>query len=248
MEKEKLLLQTLFKSSYGSKLYGTDGPNSDMDIKYIFLPPLKNALLGKQVLKTKFVSPNEVDKSKQVDEDFIPIQKFATDFLKGVPYAIEIAFSPELSTRHVPGHVQNFLFKLKEKFLNKKLSGFLGFVNNIHLNLKMREDKIMHSVNLKPIDPKDVYHGLRVATEAAELLQTGKLTFPLWNASFLKEVKTAKVVNPSHYFAVLDNNVKSMEAALSQTSLQELTPELEEEFEQWLYEQLYSIFYNIGRY
>ena len=73
--KEKLLQATLFTTPYGSKLYGTDGPNSDTDIKYIFLPPLKDVLLGKQVLKTKFISPNETDKTKQVDEDFIPIQK-----------------------------------------------------------------------------------------------------------------------------------------------------------------------------
>lgn len=243
MEKENLLKQTLFKTPYGSRLYGTNGPNSDTDWKYIFLPPLKDTLLGKQIMKTKFMSPNETDKTKQVDEDFIPIQKFAYDFLKGVPYAIEVAFSYHFDSWLDAEKMHAFLFVLQKKFLNKKLSGFLGFVNNIHHRLQTRQSDELYRDG-KPIDPKDVYHGMRVAMEASELLLYGKLSLPLPHSKLLKEVKNGNV-NPSMYFELVNREFINMEAALEKTTLQELTSELEEEFEQWLYEQLFTKFYNL---
>ena len=221
----------VFKTQYGSRLYGTNGPKSDTDWKYLFLPTLKDTLLGKQVLKTKFVSPNMEDKSMQVDEDFVPVQKFAYDFLKGVPYAVEVAFGAHgnhAEQKFVHMKFDPFVRELREKFLTRKLSGFLGFVNN----MKGKVDK----EPLSKLDFKDMYHGLRVAHQATQLLRTGNLTFPYPShvADLLLKVKNGEVPMYNVAEGLLDAHA-AMDKALVETQLQELTPQLEAQYETWMF-------------
>lgn len=230
MDKDALLVHLMFKTQYGSRLYGTNGPNSDTDWKYLFLPTFKDVLLGKQVLKTKFVSPNVADKSTQVDEDFVPVQKFAYDFLKGVPYAVEVAFGADgthAEQKFVHPFFEDFVGQLRAKFLTRKLSGFLGFVNS----MKFKVEK----TPMSSLDFKDMYHGLRVAHQTTELLTTGTLTLPY--ASDVAD-KLLKVKNKEVDIVVvcgdLMNAVVRMDHALQETKLQELTPELEARFETWM--------------
>lgn len=234
MDKETLFVHMMFKTQYGSRLYGTSGLKSDTDWKYLFLPTLKDTLLGKQIMKTKFVSPNMEDKSLQVDEDFVPVQKFAHDFLKGVPYAIEVAFGADgnhAEQKYVHAVFSPFVHELREKFLTRKLSGFLGFVNNMIMKVEKEP--------LSKLDFKDMYHGLRVAHQATELLRTGNLTLPLNTpvSSNLLKVKNGEV--PMYQVAEdLLTAYKAMENALNETQLQEFTPVLEAKFETWMFDWL----------
>ena len=240
MDKNTLFVHMMFKTQYGSRLYGTNGPNSDTDWKYLFLPLLKDTLLGKQVMKTKFVSPNVEDKSTQVDEDFVPVQKFAYDFLKGVPYAIEVAFGAfgnHAEQHFVVSDFENFVSELRSYFLTKNLSGFLGFVNSV-------KGKV-NTEPLSKLNHKDMYHGLRVAHQATELLMTGNLTLPFVPqvAENLLKVKNAELP----LYQVCENFLQStekMESALKNSKLQEFSPELKVKFENWLFERMKS-FYNI---
>jgi hypothetical protein len=238
MDKEALLVHLMFKSQYGSRLYGTNGPKSDVDWKYLFLPRFEDVLLGKQVMKTKFVSPNAEDKSKQVDEDFVPVQKFAYDFLKGVPYAVELAFGSmgeHADQKFVVPEFEYFMKELRETFLNKKLSGFLGFVNNV----------CAQTQKVLTMDPKDVYHGLRVAYQATQLLNTGNLVFPFPEVvrDRLLKVKNGDL-DPRVACAELLDAAEHMDVALVETKLQDLTPELEVKFEKFMVSWL-KVFYRV---
>ena len=243
MEKETLLKNSLYRTQYGSRLYGTNQPHSDTDWKIIFLPELQSVLAGNQILKTKFVSPNVDDKSTQVDEDFIPVQKFAKDFLYGVPYAIEVAYS--LDGNHACQHYFNPMFKqfvdeLKFLFLNRKLSGFLGFVNNIKDNIVVGTWD-----GSDPKHYKSVYHGFRIAHEAIELLSTEKLNLPF---STVVRDKLLAVKNgdkkPFTWESAIKNDIEHIEELLGCSNIQFFTPELETMFDTWLYVKL-SKFYNI---
>jgi len=245
MDKETLFIHLVFKTQYGSRLYGTNDSKSDTDWKYLFLPTLKDVLLGKQIMKTKFVSPNVEDKSLQVDEDFIPVQKFAYDFLKGVPYAIEIAYGADGShaeQKYINVLFQSFVQELKEQFLNKKLSGFLGFVNNI-------SNKVIKGHMSNGLEFKDLYHGIRIAHQAIELLTKETLTLPYdeKTVNFLLSVKNEEMLMKD----VCDSFLKKsheMELALEETKLQELTPQLEVTFENWLYKWMVNFYDLRGMY
>lgn len=88
----------LFSVMFGSRLYGTQTPTSDVDWKHIVLPSLDHLLLGRgvdnKVKKTNNVK-NVRNGADDVDEEFIPIQVFAKHFMEGQTYAIELAFAIE---------------------------------------------------------------------------------------------------------------------------------------------------------
>ena len=91
-------MKKLFSTKYGSKLYGTQTPTSDTDIKHIILPALDTLLLGKKVENKVKKTNKEVNTKncvEDIDEEFIPIQIFAQHFVQGQTYAIELAFAFE---------------------------------------------------------------------------------------------------------------------------------------------------------
>lgn len=94
-------MKKLYSTLYGSYLYGTNTPTSDLDRKVVFLPELNDLLLCKKVANKVKVSGEKdgVDKSQVVDEELVPLQVFARDFLEGQTYALELAFSVPMNRR-----------------------------------------------------------------------------------------------------------------------------------------------------
>lgn len=91
-------MKKLFTLNTGSKMYGTDHPESDTDIKHIVLPDLDDLLMGKRVVtieKKTNSKANTKNTKDDVDEKFVPIQEFAKQFLIGDTEAMETAFAIE---------------------------------------------------------------------------------------------------------------------------------------------------------
>lgn len=89
-------MTTLFKTRYGSWLYGTNTPTSDLDYKHIVLPYLDDLLVGKRVkneVEKTNTEKNTRNSAEDVDNEYIPLQVFAHDFLGGQTYALELAFA-----------------------------------------------------------------------------------------------------------------------------------------------------------
>lgn len=87
---------TLFSTEFGSRLYGTQTPTSDIDLKHIVMPYINDLILGKKlvnVVKKTNKIKNVRNSADDIDEEFIPLQIFARDFFNGQTYAIELAFA-----------------------------------------------------------------------------------------------------------------------------------------------------------
>jgi len=126
----------VFSTPFGSKLYGTQTPTSDTDIKHIVIPPYKDVLLNQKLVnvvkKTNHQEcvRNSVD---DIDEEFIPIQIFARDFLKGQTYALEIAFAyfsnpPVVHDNNYSFY--NFMYELRQQFLTSNINAMVGYATN----------------------------------------------------------------------------------------------------------------------
>lgn len=144
----------LFSCLYGSRLYGTSTPTSDLDWKHIVLPPLDSLLLGNGVKnkdKKTNTEKNARNTQDDVDETFIPIQAFARDYYAGQTYALELAWAMEgdhakqtfgiigdtdaLRWYSVTGDTKHLYFyqfvrELREKFLTSNIKAMMGYAVN----------------------------------------------------------------------------------------------------------------------
>ena len=124
-------VHVLFTTRYGSHLYGTNTPTSDLDEKVVYLPALEDVLLGRKLrtFKTRVdAEGNPVSDTAQmpdggVEVEYVPFQTFCRDFLNGQTYALECAFA-HLSTEPVKLY---WVKELVEKFLTCNVSSMAGF-------------------------------------------------------------------------------------------------------------------------
>lgn len=146
----------LFTCLFGSRLYGTQTPTSDLDVKHVVLVDIDELLLGRGV-KNSFKKTNTVknvrNSADDVDEEFIPLQVFARDFVEGQTYALELAFALEgnhaSQTFYDGSGLQEFSFdnvepeevfqaqrfikfvgELRTKFLTSNIKAMMGYVVN----------------------------------------------------------------------------------------------------------------------
>ena len=132
-------MQKLFTCLFGSRLYGTQTPTSDLDVKHVYLPDLADMLVGKQLVNkvkktnTEKNTRNGVD---DVDEEFLPVQVFAKDFLNGQTYALELAFALEGTHAdqtlydYTDELFRSFVFELRTKFLTSNVKALMGYAVN----------------------------------------------------------------------------------------------------------------------
>ena len=98
-------MKELFKTVYGSKLYGTSTPTSDTDEKVVYLPDFNDVLLGKKLatFKKRFdaagntVADSVTMPDNGVETEYVPFQTFCRDYLNGQTYALEVVMAHAFS-------------------------------------------------------------------------------------------------------------------------------------------------------
>lgn len=131
-----------FKVTYGSKLYGTNTPTSDTDVKVVYIPAIEKLLLGKKlnIYKNRFdadmnpIGDGFTMPDNGTEVEYFPIQTFVRDFVNGQTYALEMAFAILSYGRPQPGiaytsTIGEYLFieELVEKFANAEVYSMVGF-------------------------------------------------------------------------------------------------------------------------
>ncbi len=161
--------QPLFKTMYGSRLYGTATPASDVDWKEIYLPPLDQLLLGHKPVNLVHSSgsSHQSNGSEDVDQEWIPLQVFAQDVLQGQTYALELGFAVLGEHRHAgqvlyAGWLPSFTQELMAQFLTS--------------NVKMMSGYALHQAQLYGVKGTRLASVNRLAQQIDSLLATGSLT------------------------------------------------------------------------
>ena len=85
-------MTTIFRTIFGSRLYGTDNENSDYDVKSVYLPDLESCLVKTQ----NFTSRHRefVKDGIKYDCEDIPLQSFLKMASEGQTMAYDMLFSP----------------------------------------------------------------------------------------------------------------------------------------------------------
>ena len=292
----------LYKCLYGSKLYGTDGPESDTDYKLIYLPSAEDILLGKTLTSgSKSTSDSNIKNSKEdVDTESMSFQKFINLLKKGEQNSLDILFSFTNKECVVESHpLWDDVIDNIDMLVSKNIKGAIGFIRSqtnrfivrgdrmnsveailsVLTSLPKEEkvvlylDKIKDVMSDKPFfeitedsngskhisvcerkvplgikikdacaiykklydeygsrtkaakntsgqDLKGISHAIRIATEVCELLETGKISFPVLNNNYIKDVKFGKV-DASDYGPHLDNLLLRCDELLKTSKLKE---------------------------
>ena len=123
-------MEKIFKTLFGSELYGTNTPTSDRDYKGIFKAPLSNIVLGRE---SHTIFENEESKREDgrnnpdaVDCEWIELRRFIKDCLAGQTYALDMLFANiemwELSSTSWWEIIGN-----KQKLLSKDVKPYIGY-------------------------------------------------------------------------------------------------------------------------
>jgi hypothetical protein len=121
----------VYVTQYGSKLYGTDNPNSDTDYKGVFIPSKKDVLLKRDLEHYNFNSNNDNKKNSKDDIDLqlFSIYKFFHLLKKGETGAMDILFSMfrEETQFYNNREFTTIIVKNYKKFYNRNLHSFIGY-------------------------------------------------------------------------------------------------------------------------
>ena len=140
----------LFKCYSGSKLYGTDDENSDTDIKGVFVPDIKDLILGKAPKHYQFTTSKQGlrNTKEDIDECYYSIQYFLELLSKGDTNALDLYFAStnyEKVIIDTPEWAE--LIDNKDKLLTKNMKAYLGYCKSQSMKYSLKGDKLRNYSN-----------------------------------------------------------------------------------------------------
>lgn len=141
----------LFEVPFGSHLYGTNGPNSDLDFKVVCLPSIDTLLLNTKVTNRKVLPEGKKEGEKmsadEAEYEYIPLQVFLDDFFNGQTYALEIAFAVlqgkyEADIEQLTdGFIERWMEELVDGFLTRNVQKMVGYAVSQSRNYGLKTER-----------------------------------------------------------------------------------------------------------
>lgn len=172
----------LFKSLFGSHLYGLDTPHSDYDYKAIYQPKLSDVILGKHKDAINLsTNPSSTKNSNEdIDTEVFSVAKFLTLLLQGQAVAIDMFFTPQdliLETSDAWKYIQ----ENKQHWLHKNISPYVGYCrqqankygikgSRVAASRTVRDFFLSYSDNQTLADIWDRLESLAEATEHCKII------------------------------------------------------------------------------
>jgi len=126
-------MQPIVKMTFGSHLYGTNTPLSDMDYKSVHIPDARSILLGKakDVISTSTKPPGQLKNSAgDVDTESYSLHKYLKLACEGQTVALDMLFAPEaywIDTNSQSHWYWRDIQRNKDKLICKKYMSFVGY-------------------------------------------------------------------------------------------------------------------------
>lgn len=115
---------------YGSHLYGTSTPASDLDIKGIYLPEARDILLQQIKPIISFKRPKqhgEKNKPEDVDYELYSPERFLSLLAEGQTMALDMLFAPDSAMLAEPRPEWREIQKLAPKLFTKQAASFVRY-------------------------------------------------------------------------------------------------------------------------
>lgn len=126
-------MNKIIEIKFGSHLYGTNTPESDLDLKAIYLPSAKEIVLGtyKEVdnlsRKKEACERNNKD---DIDIEIFSLDRFLNELMDGQTWALDFLFAPRESYTEFTEYgdrLMGSIFHNREKLLTRNINAFVGY-------------------------------------------------------------------------------------------------------------------------
>ena len=121
--------RTIVRMQFGSHVYGTNVPTSDLDFKAVHVPAAEDILLQRvrpSINTQKKKEPGEKNGPDDIDFESFALQKFMTMLLEGQTVALSMLFTPEqwIIERSPEWDA---ISAQKDRWLHRSVSAFAGY-------------------------------------------------------------------------------------------------------------------------
>jgi len=122
-------MNKIVEMNFGSRLYGTSTPASDIDIKGVYLPTADDILLGRikgSVSTKRPKGEGEKNYAGEVDEEYHSLDKFLDLVYQGQTVAIDMLFvNPENIISK--NYIWDDIVANRDKLISRKSEAFIGY-------------------------------------------------------------------------------------------------------------------------
>lgn len=123
-------MRTLVSIRFGSHLYGTATPASDIDLKAVHVPPARDILLGtaKSSISTRRAkAEGEKNFAGEADEESYSVQKYLALLAEGQTVALDVLFAPEASMLQPAALEWHEIVANRHRLVTRKSAAFVGY-------------------------------------------------------------------------------------------------------------------------
>lgn len=123
-------MRSIVTIKFGSHLYGTSTPASDLDFKSVYVPAARDILLQRvkgSINKSRQKAEKEKNLPGEIEEESYSLQRYLDLAAEGQTVALDILFSPEWSMTTEPAPEWRELVANRSRLLTKRHAAFLGY-------------------------------------------------------------------------------------------------------------------------
>ena len=123
-------MRAIVRIKFGSHLYGTDTPQSDLDYKSVFVPDARDILLQRVKGSTSTKRPKaegEKNFAGEIDEENYSLQRYLGLAAEGQTVALDVLFAPAQSMVEPPAPEWHEITRNRAKLITRKSTAFVGY-------------------------------------------------------------------------------------------------------------------------
>lgn len=183
---------------FGSHLYGLDTPQSDIDYKGIYMPTLRELMLGNYAgtFKDSTGAANAKNEAGDIDLEVISLPKFIKMGIAGETMVLDMLHCVEPIS---DSELWYFMVENRTKFYSKTLKAFVGYVKRQAAKYGLKGSRLAdveEAMNrLRTMDPNKQLHEVQYALHFGEfakwIIQDPKVN-SMQNVQFFYEVNMKK--------------------------------------------------------
>lgn len=123
-------MRTIVRIKFGSHLYGTATPASDLDYKSVFVPDARSILLRRgrdSISHQRPKAEGEKNVAGEIDEEAYSLQRYLSLAAEGQTVALDVLFAPRWSMPENPLPEWEEIERNRHRLVTRKSAAFLGY-------------------------------------------------------------------------------------------------------------------------